>query len=180
MVSNVAQRPLPLWQPSKKQLEEANLTQFGHYLKKLGLLQNPYDYATLHQWSIDHSDLFWSSFWDYTKIKAQTKGSLVVDQSAHIKDWQWFPEARLNFSENLLCAPAVSNTASNQHPSSNNNPEVIVSYLENGTRRSITREQLDTEVNQVAHALLEIGIKIGDRVAGFHVNKELLLDVDLQ
>ena len=179
MVSNVAQRPRPLWQPSKKQLEEANLTQYGHYLKEQGLLKNPYDYSTLHQWSVDHSEQFWSSFWDFTEIIAHTKGSSVVKKSSHIKDWQWFPEARLNFSENLLGSTASSISASNKQASNNNSevnnsetnhPEVIVSYLENGARRSITREQLDTEVNQVAHGLIENGITIGDRVAGFLPN----------
>jgi len=160
----------PLWQPSETQLQAANLTQYGHYLIHQGLLSNPFDYPTLHRWSVEHSDQFWSSFWDYSQIVADTKGPNIIEKSPHIKDWQWFPQARLNFSENLIAPNTLAQVSSDHSIPPNVDAEVIVSYLENGARRSMTREQLDTQVNQIAHALLDCGINVGDRVAGFLPN----------
>ena len=63
----------------------------------------------------------------------------------------WFPEARLNFAENLL------------RPSAN--ADALVFWGEDKVKRRLSRQELRSEVAQLAAALRELGVVTGDRVA---------------
>ena len=63
----------------------------------------------------------------------------------------WFPEARLNFAENLL------------RPSSN--ADALVFWGEDRVQRRLSRKELHSEVAQLAAALRDLGVVAGDRVA---------------
>ena len=68
----------------------------------------------------------------------------------------WFPDARLNFAENLLRRRGDATA--------------LVSLLENGTRKETTFDELYAQVAAIAAALQARGIEPGDRVAGFMPN----------
>ena len=68
----------------------------------------------------------------------------------------WFPDARLNFAENLLRRGGAATA--------------LVSLLENGTRKETTFDELYAQVAAIAAALQARGIEPGDRVAGFMPN----------
>jgi acetoacetyl-CoA synthetase len=69
---------------------------------------------------------------------------------------RWFPQARLNFAENLL-----------RHRGSG---DAIVAWNEKGRTRVISWDELHDEVARVAAALRERGVRSGDRVAAFLPN----------
>ena len=69
---------------------------------------------------------------------------------------KWFTGSKLNFAENLLTGNAQTNS--------------IIAYSEKQERIYISNEQLRSKVAHLAHALLNIGVKPGDRVAGYLPN----------
>ena len=149
-----------LWTPSKSRLTQSGLQDFMGYLETQG--QGSYDdYGALHQFSIAKRENFWSALWDYTDIVAEQKGAVVAENSDTFPcqpdaGVRWFPEARLNFAENLL-------RYRDDRPA-------LISRLENGQRRVVTYEQLHTHVAGLAASLRALGVGPGDRVAGFMPN----------
>ncbi|HWJ23996.1 MAG TPA: acetoacetate--CoA ligase, partial [Gemmatimonadaceae bacterium] len=69
---------------------------------------------------------------------------------------RWFPDARLNFAENLLRF--------------DDDREALVLWTESGRQRALTYKGLRREVARVAAALQANGVGVGDRVAGWVPN----------
>src|SRR5439155_1625641 len=91
----------PLWTPSSERIEEANLTRFARQAIrdwKLGLN----DYPAFYRWTIEHPEQFWDSLWKFASVRASAKGTRVLVNGDRIPGARWYPEARLNFAENLL------------------------------------------------------------------------------
>jgi len=112
------------------------------------------DFKTLHQASIDDRGLFWSSIWDFFKVIGD-KGerSLIED---HMPGASFFPDAKLNFAENLL--------------RSSNNTDAIVFRSEDKVEKRMSRSELSDLVSRVQQWLIRMGIKEGDRVAAILPN----------
>ncbi len=113
-------------------------------------------YKEVYEWSISRPDEFWASVWNFTRIIAETRGSTVLADGDDMMAARFFPEARLNFAENLLChrgdAPAV------------------IFRREDGLRRTLTHDQLHDLVARLIGALRALGIGEGDRVAAILPN----------
>ncbi|MEP8022901.1 acetoacetate--CoA ligase, partial [Vibrio parahaemolyticus] len=95
-----------VWQPSESRIAEANITQFIEHINRQGFdLKN---YADLHQWSLDHNEQFWQEVWLFCDVIGNA-GETVKSQAE--SKWQqpvlnrdlcWFPDAHINYAENLL------------------------------------------------------------------------------
>jgi acetoacetyl-CoA synthetase len=145
----------PLWKPNQNRIEEAQLTRFADEVSKIA--HQPFNnYGQLHRWSVENCESFWSTVWDFSGIIGD-KGSppFVVDND-QITRTQWFPEARLNFAENLL--------------QRRDDHTAIVSCHESGGRSEISFADLYLRVAQISSSLKQQGIKPFDRVAGFLPN----------
>src|SRR2546423_2185001 len=93
--------PPILWQPSQRALEEAQVTQFArHVVRKHRLELNTY--PEFYRWSVENPEIFWPEVWDWCGVIAARKGSTVLVDGESMPGARWFPEARLNFAENLL------------------------------------------------------------------------------
>ena len=46
-------------------------------------------------------EAFWSHYWDFTGIVGD-KGKSILENPTDIEHAVWFPEAQLNYAENLL------------------------------------------------------------------------------
>ena len=125
------------------------------------------DYDRLYAWSIERPEEFWPGVWRFCGVIAQDvepeKAWDVVliggDRMAPpdpVEGPRWFLGARLNFAENLLRF--------------RDDREALVSWTEEGRRGSLTYRQLFYEVARVAAALKALGVREGDRVAGFLPN----------
>jgi acetoacetyl-CoA synthetase len=114
------------------------------------------DYASLHRWSIDDIPVFWSGVWDFCGVVSNARGDRVVIDADKMPGARWFPDARLNFAENLLA--------------DRGNSEALIFRSEDTATRHMSRDQLRTQVAAVARALREWGVVAGDRVVGFVPN----------
>ncbi len=139
-----------LWSPSSRLIKSSNLTTFAH---KVGYAEP--NYAALHEWSVKNRPEFWQSVWDFTGILGNRGERILVD-GEHFQNSRWFPDARLNYAENLLRI-REDRTA-------------IVGTNENGHRSTITFNELRKRTAQCAYVMRSMGIKQGDRVAAWLPN----------
>ncbi len=145
----------PLWTPSQERIREANLTSFIAFVNRkygLGLTT----YSELYQWSIEKVSDFWSAVWDYTGIVCSRPYEKIVDDLDKFPGAKWFPGARLNFAENLLRY--------------RDEKAAFISRAETGDSSRLTYSDLYRKVGRVANWLREIGVRPGDRVAGYLPN----------
>lgn len=145
----------PLWQPSAASIQASPLQAFMQRVNKKYNLDLQ-DYAQTYAWSNNNSADFWNELWDFAGLVAEHKGARVLVDADKMPGAQWFPDARLNFAENLL-------RFRDERPA-------VVSLHENGRRLTLTYAQLYKEVAQVAAGLAAAGVQSGDRVAGFVPN----------
>ena len=144
-----------LWNPSDERVACANLTAFRTWVEQHGGPSLP-GYAELHDWSIHHAPDFWRALWGFGCVRAERQGDEVVRHFDRMPGAQWFPEARLNFAENLL-----------RHQGDR---EALVAWNENGRQRVLTYSELHEETARLAAALRRAGVRKDDRVAGFMPN----------
>ena len=144
-----------LWTPSAERIRDANLTRFRAVLEeRRGLAFD--DYAALHRWSVEHREAFWSEIWEFCGVVAETKGGTVLADGDRMPGARWFPDARLNFAENLLRR-------------SDTGPALIFRG-EDRAGRSVSRAGLRDLVSRLAQAFEAEGVGPGDRVAGYLPN----------
>src|SRR3546814_9864880 len=60
------------------------------------------DYSQLYRWSIESPEAFWTMVWDFCGVVAETRGGRVLVDGGRMPGARFFPDARLNFAENLL------------------------------------------------------------------------------
>ena len=97
----VATEP-PLWRPSQDRVARSALTAFSAFVRKQFPEVDVSTYQTLHHWSITATDDFWRCIWDYCEVIASEPSNVVVRDADRMPGASWFPDARLNFAENLL------------------------------------------------------------------------------
>ena len=98
-----------LWQPSAERIAQANITEFGRLAAAVaGTTFANYD--ALWRWSTEEREAFWRALWDYAGVKGERGARTLVNPTA-MPGARWFPDARLNFAENLLCRRAADDSA---------------------------------------------------------------------
>ncbi|ARN83724.1 acetoacetate--CoA ligase [Methylocystis bryophila] len=142
-----------VWSPDPAQRASARLTAFARSDRRTEEYAETFDYAGLHVWSLGHSDAFWSRLWDFFEIIGE-KGGTVLADGDKMPGARWFPQARLNFAQNLLRQRAASEIA-------------IVFQGEKRERRTLTFGELKRQVGAIAAYLRSAGVGPGDRVAGY-------------
>jgi len=147
----------PLWSPSPQRVADANMTAFMRRVnERHGTALATY--AQLYRWSIDHLEDFWAAMWEFGGVIAETRGERVIADRDRMPGARFFPEARLNFAENLL------------RRQEGEAAEAIVFRGEDRVHRRITRRELRGMVSRVQQALAAAGVGEGDRVAAFMPN----------
>ncbi|MDP1733460.1 MAG: acetoacetate--CoA ligase, partial [Sulfuritalea sp.] len=139
----------PMWRPSAERIAAANLTAFA---ARVGL---PADYAQLHRWSIEHPEEFWSLLWDFAHVRGEKDQRILVDGDK-MPGAQWFPEARLNYAQNLLRR--------------RDDGTALVFWGEDKQKRRMTHGDLYRRVARLAQAMKSAGIQPGDVVAAYMPN----------
>ena len=144
-----------IWRPSAARVADSNLTRFTACLNaRKGLALDRYE--QLHAWSVAHPEEFWTELARFADIRADWGAGPVLENAARMPGARFFPNARLNFAENLL-------RHDDEHTA-------IVFVNERGTRRELSHRELRQEVARVAAGLRAAGVGQGDRVAGFLPN----------
>ena len=148
----VAERPL--WVPDGDRIATANITAFARGAERRWGRALP-DYPALHGWSVEQSAEFWTSIWDLGEVRGQM-GPVVLENGELMPGARWFPEARLNFAENLL--------------RSRDDSDALVFWGEDRVKNRLSHGDLYRQVAHFAAALLEMGVEPGDRVAAWMPN----------
>ncbi|MDA7576781.1 acetoacetate--CoA ligase [Candidatus Pelagibacter sp.] len=144
-----------LWQASLNQKKNSILFSFEKYISKKFNKNFNGDYQKILNWSIKNSPEFWSSFWDFTKIKG-IKGDKKIIKSKIFYKNLFLPNSKLNFGENLL--------------SKNNNEKAITFISENNFREERTWKKLNENTSKIVHFFKEIKIKKKNRIAAYTPN----------
>lgn len=138
-----------LWQAPESQRRDSLLWRFAAATAPLHGAA-PDDYTLLHEWSLREPEAFYPALWDFTDIIGD-KGARSIIASDTLQATRFFPDARLNYAENLLRSPDDS--------------LAFIVHHEDGTRRTLTRADLYFAVSRMVQALQAEGVGSGDRVA---------------
>jgi acetoacetyl-CoA synthetase len=140
----------PIWQPTAARVARSNLAAFARQVaERCGL--PVMDYPALYAWSVAEPAQFWGALWDFAGVTASRPASRVLADGERMPGARWFPDARLNFAENLLRY--------------RDEQAAIIAIAEDGQRRSVTFAELHRAVARLAKALAADGVGVGDRVA---------------
>ncbi len=144
----------PLWSPSPERVKNSLLARYIETVNRQRDMSID-GYDQLWQWSIDDLAGFWQSVRDFTGVVGDFSGD-VLRNPDKLLDSEFFPEASLNYAENLLAGGGEG-------------PAVIV-HTENGERQEVSWRELRSQVSRLQQALRELGVGPGDRVAGYMPN----------
>jgi acetoacetyl-CoA synthetase len=145
----------PLWKPEKARADQTTLASFSTWMSsRTGKPLSSYE--ELHRHSVADPGEFWSALWDFAGVVGE-KGSppFLVDES-RMPGARFFPDARLNFAENLLRKDGAGTA--------------LVFWGEDKVKRRMSWSELNAEVARMAAALREAGVGAGDRVGAILPN----------
>lgn len=150
----------PLWNPSQQRIDSSNLQQFINHINIQG--HDLRGYTDLHQWSIDNKKDFWLEIWQFCDVIG-FKGDCIHGEGLarwgnfqSNRDTIWFPQAQLNYAENLLAQAFQA-------------PEDIAIWFKNerGESQKTTWQALCDQVSILQQWLAHNGVGKGDVVAGY-------------
>jgi len=145
----------PIWQPSPQRVETANLTRFIRAVEDAWQIQLG-DYPHLYRWSIEEPERFWSSLWSFAGVICEQRGDCVLSGGDSMPTARWFPDARLNFAENLLRR--------------RDDTSALIFRGEDCAARSLSFAELYAAVSRLRQQLQAWEVGAGDRVVGYLPN----------
>ncbi|CZT34248.1 acetoacetyl-CoA synthetase [Rhizobium sp. 9140] len=144
----------PLWTPSQTSIEAQPLTAFMALCSKRHRVHFA-DVDAFHAWSVADRASFWSNLWDFCGIVGD-KGARALVDDGHMTQARFFPDASLNFAENLLRKTG--------------DDDAIVFRGEDKVSSRLSWDALSALVSRLQQALVALGIGEGDRVAAMMPN----------
>ena len=138
-----------LWNPDKEIMDSSSMMRLA---KDYNLLDEnkKFNYNSLHSWSVNNLERFWKEVWEGNNIIGDF-GERSYSPNSNIRKATFFPDASLNFAENLL--------------SGDDNRQAIIFHGEGRESLSLTLRELKKNVASIANWMREIGIKKGDCIA---------------
>ncbi len=144
-----------LWRPEKTRSAQTTLSAFSAWMaSRTGKSFDSYD--ALHRFSTQSPAEFWSGLWDFAGVVGDKGKPPYLTDAGKMPGAQFFPDARLNFAENLLRRKGSD--------------EALVFWGEDKVKRRLTSDELRDEVARAAAAFREAGVTVGDRVAAILPN----------
>jgi acetoacetyl-CoA synthetase len=110
----------------------------------------------LWKWSVSNPNDFWNAIWDFCGIIGEKGSDRVSNVPKNFWEHRYFPDAKLNFAENLLRRK--------------DNSPALIFWGEEKVRKVVTWRDLRDSVSKTAAALKKLGIKKGDIVSGYVAN----------
>jgi len=141
-----------LWRPDNQRVQNSILSDFIKYTN----LDSKNDFKKIWEWSVSNPEIFWSKFWDYSKIIGD-KGKEIIRKDKTFNKTKFFPDSKINYSENIL---------------KKKSDEIAINFLsETGLEENITWNLLYEKVCKFSSYLKLLNLKKGDRVAAYVPNK---------
>jgi acetoacetyl-CoA synthetase len=152
---------VPLWKPTDAERERAEMTR---YMRWAGERRGaPFaDYGELWRWSVEQTDEFWESIWEFGGVRPSRHYERVLD-SHRMPGARWFEGAELNYAENMLLGPT---SLAARDPDQ-------VAVLHSSELRGLdelTWGELSRRVAAAAGGLRSLGVGRGDRVVAYMPN----------
>lgn len=144
----------PLWIPTPDRIARAPITAFM-VEASAGAGAAFSSYAELHRWSVERRDDFWNLLWDFCGVVGD-KGERLLADGDKMPGASFFPDARLNFAENLLHKRGSG--------------DAIVFKGEDKVLRRLSWDDLHALVSRLQQLFVSLGVKKGDRVAAMMPN----------
>ena len=143
-----------LWEASEKTKNKSNLFKYEKFLQKNYNYKYSLKFNKLLKWSINNSNEFWGSIWDYSKVKG--KKSFKFKHSKNLINSRFLIGSKLNFAENLL--------------SKDDNTKAITFISENGFKDKRNWNQLRTNTSKIIKFFKKMKVKEKDRIAAYLPN----------
>ncbi|HEX5935196.1 MAG TPA: acetoacetate--CoA ligase [Pseudorhizobium sp.] len=144
----------PLWSLSKAEQEKTPLHAFmGWCAERYGSPREDYD--GFHRWSVAQPEEFWSAIWTFCDVRGEPGRRVLIDGSDMLAA-RFFPDATLNFAENLL-----------RHRGPG---DAMIFRGEDKVRDRWSWDRLAEEVSRLQQAFRALGIGKGDRIAAMMPN----------
>jgi acetoacetyl-CoA synthetase len=137
-------------------------TQLYTFLQRVNQKHNKNftSYQDLYQWSITEIASSWADIWDFVGIRtSQPYDQVLSDVTSMYPRPAWFPGAKLNFAQNLLFPVADVDE---------NSPAIFAAT--ETARETVTWKELRERVHRCQNGMRGVGLKSGDRVAGYVAN----------
>ena len=149
--------PVPpvLWTPSPERIARSNISAFIKQANRQYQAALK-DSDSLYAWSVREPEKFWTLVWDFCGVIAETRGKRVLVDAGKMPGALWFPEAKLNFAENLLRRRDAA--------------DALVFWGEDQVKRRMSYGEVYDAVSRTAQAMTAAGVKEGDRIAAFMPN----------
>src|SRR5687767_7329408 len=115
-------------------------------------------YKDLWRWSVTDLDAFWSSIWDFFRVRSSRRYESVLARDT-MPGASWFPGAELNYAEHALARR-------DDHP-------VLIARSETrglDQTTTVTYAELARQVAAIRAGLIKLGVKRGDRVVAYMPN----------
>ena len=144
-----------LWKIKKEELNKTNFFLYSNFIKQNFKIDTGNDFNKIWKWSVDNTEIFWKSIWDFTKVKG-VLGKNLLQKSNIFYNNKFFPDAKLSYAENLL--------------KKNNTTPAIIFKSENGYRTALSWKDLNLNVAKISDWMRANGLQKGDRVAAYLPN----------
>jgi acetoacetyl-CoA synthetase len=145
---------VPLWSPSPQEIAASPISAFMRLASEASG-RSIADYDALHAWSVEDRESFWPLVWDFCGVVGD-KGERVLIDGDRMPGAKFFPDARLNFAENLLKKTGPS--------------DALVFRGEDKVERRLSWDELRALVSRLQQLFRAQGVKAGDRVAAMMPN----------
>ncbi|SOE18544.1 acetoacetyl-CoA synthetase [Hoeflea halophila] len=143
-----------LWSPDEQALKTSPWMKFAEFAGERAdrSLTDP---AALQEWSVTDREGFWSAVWDFCGVRGR-KGERIIENGDAMPGAKFFPDAELNFAENLLSRTGAE-------------PALLFRAEDKG-QRSMSWLELHALVSQLQQAFRAKGVEKGDRIAAMMPN----------
>ncbi|MCE1161874.1 MAG: acetoacetate--CoA ligase [Thiomonas sp.] len=145
----------PLWSPQPQRIAASHVEAFRHWVNDRHGLQLQ-TYQDMLDWSVAEQAKFWDAVWETSGVIAEHKGERVLVDAGRMPGARFFPDARLNFAQNLLRR--------------NDDAVALHFWGEDQVQRTLSWRDLHAEVSRLQQALAHWGVQAGDRVAAYMPN----------
>src|SRR5689334_9522091 len=156
--TDTAPEPELLWQPDPAQVAGTRMAAFRQWLDDERGVRLA-DYDALWRWSTGSIEDFWGALADFLGVLFHDQPERVLEERK-MPGARWFPGATLNYAEHALA----------EGPGKGDGDLALVFEREDGHREQLTYGQLRAQVGSVRSALVELGVKKGDRVVALAPN----------
>jgi acetoacetyl-CoA synthetase len=156
-VTDESSAPQVLWTPTPESARATRVAAFAAWAaERRGLsFGDPPGYDALWRWSVEHLDQFWADFAEWSGVLPGVRDDDVLIRR-EMPGAVWFPGTTLNYAEQAL-------RWGEEHPA-------LVCAAEDVEPVEMSWAELRGQVGAFAATLRRLGVRRGDRVAGYLPN----------